>query len=143
MTARRRPRKCEDVVKATGLPCPTPAISRADPDGRWRCVQHSTRPDLAERIRVARSRGAFRAVEVIQGGPLVTEGTRYLSVESLDEVFDELITTCRLEARQRKSNKAALSTAVVALADAKIKVRQMAWLALAQRRLNPARETPA
>lgn len=96
---------------------------------------------MREAIRISRSRGAFNALEVMHQGPAVVSGQRYLTAESLDELFDEAINTLRTELRSRKSSKPQVATAIAAMADAKVKIRQLAWMANAQRRLNPVRET--
>jgi hypothetical protein len=140
MKPRRPAAKCEDVVQATGAPCPANARKHPDPDGLRRCPQHSLEPAVREAIRLARHRGAFKTQELIHAGPAVVDGQRYLTAEQLDEIFDEALNVMRLELRVRKSNKAGAATAIVALADAKVRIRQLAWLAGAQRRLSPARE---
>ena len=140
MTTPRRPaHRCEDTTRE-GLPCPANARRRPDPDGRRRCPQHTLEPSVREAIRLARHRGGFKSVEIIHGGPLVAPTERYLTAESLDVVFDEAINALRLELRMRKSNKSQVATAIGAMADSKVKIRQLAWMANAQRRLNPARE---
>lgn len=137
MTApRREARRCQATTTA-GLPCPTPARRKADPDGVFRCVQHSVEPAVAEAIRLSRHRGAFKTQELIHAGPAVVDSQRYLTAEQIDEVFDEALNVMRLELRVRKANKAQAATAIVALADAKLRIRQMSWMANATRRLNP------
>jgi hypothetical protein len=140
----RRPVQCEDTTRE-GNPCPTNARRKADPDGKRRCIQHTIEPAVAEAIRLARHRGGYKREELVHAGPAVVDGTRYLTAEALDEVFDEALNVMRLELRIRKANKSGAATAIVALADAKLRFRQVAWLASAQRRLNPVpvREEPA
>ncbi len=141
MSDRRPARRCADTT-AAGLPCPANARRRPDPDGRHRCPQHTLEPSVKEAIRLSRLKGAFRAVEVMHQGR-VDGGERYLTAESLDLVFDEALNVLRQELRNRKSSKPQVATAIAAMADAKVKIRQLAWLANAQRRLNPAREIPS
>jgi hypothetical protein len=141
-TPPRRPTQCEDITRE-GNPCPTNARRKADPDGKRRCIQHTLEPAVRDAIRLARHRGSFKSMELIHAGPPVVDGTRYLTAEALDEVFDEALNVMRLELRIRKANKSGAATAIVALADAKLRFRQVAWLASAQRRLNPVREEPA
>jgi hypothetical protein len=133
---------CQDTTK-DGLPCPANARRRPDPDGKRRCPQHTLEPSVREAIRISRSRGAFKAIEVMHAGPVLVGGERYLTAESLDVVFDEAINTLRTELRARKSSKPQVATAIAAMAEAKVKIRQLAWMANAHRRLNPVRETPA
>jgi hypothetical protein len=143
MTTRRRASRTCAATTREGVPCPTNARRKPDPDGTFRCVQHSIEPAVAEAIRLSRHRGAFKTQELIHSGPVVVESARYLTAESLDVIFDEALNVMRLELRLRKANKAQAATAIVALADAKLRIRQMSWMANANRRLNPARETPA
>lgn len=142
MSAPREARRCQDTT-AAGLPCPAPARRRPDPDGVFRCVQHSVEPAVAEATRLSRHKGAFKTQEVIHAGPPVVADQRYLTAESLDTVFDEALNVMRMELRVRKSNKSGAASAIVALADAKLRIRQMSWMANANRRLNSVRETPA
>lgn len=146
MTApRREARRCQDTT-AAGLPCPTPARRKPDPDGVHRCIQHTVEPAVAEAIRLARHRGGFKREELVHAGPAVVDAQRYLTAESLDVIFDEALNVMRLELRLRKANKGQAATAIVALADAKLRIRQMSWMANANRRLNPVtpvRDTPA
>jgi hypothetical protein len=101
---------------------------------------------VVEAIRLARHRGGYKRDELAHAD-VVVDGQRYLTAESLDTIFDEALNVMRLELRTRKSNKAGAATAIVALADAKIRIRSMAYYAGAHRRLNPVppvgRETPA
>ena len=138
----RTPRPCAEPTQA-GLPCPANARRKPDPDGVYRCIQHTVEPAVAEAIRLARHRGGFKSVELIHAGPAVVDGARYLTAEAIDTVFDEALNVMRLELRVRKSNKAQAAQAIVALGDAKLRIRQMSWMANANRRLNPARETSA
>ena len=135
-------RTCAATTQA-GLPCPTNARRKPDPDGEYRCIQHTVEPAVAEAIRLARHRGGYKREELVHAGPAVVDAQRYLTAESLDTIFDEALNVMRMELRVRKANKAQAATAIVALADAKVRIRQMSWLANAHRRLNPVRETPA
>lgn len=127
---------CQDTTKE-GLPCPANARKRPDPDGQRRCPQHTLEPAVREAIQYGRSRGAFKAIEIMHQGPVMVPGERYLTAEALDLVFDEAINALRTELRARKSSKPQVATAIAAMADAKVKIRQLAWMANAQRRLHP------
>jgi hypothetical protein len=134
-------RKCEDITKE-GLPCPANARRRPDPDGQHRCPQHTLEPAVREAIRLARQRGSWKTMEVRHAGDPVVDGQRYLTAESLDVIFDEALNVMRMELRIRKANKGQAATAIVALADAKLRIRQMSWMANANRRLHPAPPSP-
>jgi hypothetical protein len=134
------------ATTAAGLPCPANARRKPDPDGQHRCPHHTVEPSVREAIRLSRHRGAFKTQELIHAGPAVVTDQRYLTAESLDVIFDEALNVMRLELRVRKANKGQAATAIVALADAKLRIRQMSWMANANRRLNPVpplRDTPA
>jgi len=135
-------RRCEDTTRE-GLPCPAHARRKPDPDGAFRCPQHAVDPAFREAIKLARQRGSWKTMEVRHAGDPVVADQRYLTAESLDAIFDEALNVMRLELRLRKANKGQAATAIVALADAKIRIRSMAHFAAAHRRLNPVRETPA
>jgi hypothetical protein len=129
------------ATTAAGLPCPANARRRPDPDGQHRCPHHTVEPSVREAIRLSRHRGAFKTQELIHAGPVVVPGERYLTAAALDTIFDEALNVMRLELRVRKANKAQAATAIVALADAKLRIRQMSWMANANKRLNG--DTPA
>lgn len=135
-------RQCEDTTRE-GLPCPANAMKRPDPDGRHRCPQHSITPTIAEAIRLSRHRGGFKTVEILHGGDIPAPTDRYLTAESLDLVLDEAINALRLAVRDRKTPKPAVATAIAAMVESKLKIRTLAWVAGAQRRLNPVREPSA
>lgn len=141
-TPRREARRCQDTT-TEGLPCPSPARRKPDPDGVYRCVQHSVEPRVRKAIEIARYKGSWKTMQIRHAGDPVVSDQRYLTAESLDVIFDEALNVMRLELRIRKSNKAGAASAIVALADAKLRIRQMSWMANANRRLNPVREPSA
>jgi hypothetical protein len=92
---------------------------------------------VREAIQRARQRGGLNATGQVERF-IRTE--RYLSVEALDALYDEALNVVRAELPRKGVNKAALATALVTLGDAKIRVRQLAYVARANLRLREPTE---
>jgi hypothetical protein len=101
---------------------------------------------VREAIRLARHKGGFKSMELIHAGPVVVDGTRYDTAAQCDEVIDEAINVLRLSLRERKTPKPAVAAAIATMIESKLKLRTLAYVAGATRRLhpvNPSHETPA
>jgi hypothetical protein len=117
-----------------GLPCPTNARKQPDPDGVWRCIQHTLEPSVREAIRISRSRGGL---STSGQKPILVTSERFATSESLDALFDDGLSVLKAELHRRKADKARITAAIAQLADAKIRLATLEYTARALSRLRP------
>ena len=124
---------CQEVTK-DGARCPTSARRQPDPDGAWRCIQHTLEPSVREAIRLSRSRGGLSATS---SAPVVVTSERFATSESLDALFDDGLSVLKAELHRRKADKPRITAAIAQLADAKIRLATLEYTARALSRLRP------
>ena len=133
MSGNGRDPRCQDTTRE-GLPCPANARRRPDPDGIFRCPQHTLEPSVREAIRLSRQRGGLNTSGQ---KPVLVTSERFGTSESLDALFDEGLSVLKAELHRRKADKARITGAIAQLADAKIRLATLEYTARALSRLRP------
>jgi hypothetical protein len=118
-------RRCAETTKR-GQPCPADVRRRPDPDGLFRCPQHTRDPVIQERVKLSRQ---VATMIRFREGPLVVSTDRYETRADLDALVDHVLNTLRAELYRRKDGKASIANAIFAGVEAKLKLAQLEVIA--------------